>query len=90
MPLFYDIWTAKEADIKGIGSGLSCPLEIFSVVPLQSAPRPVILHAPTPSERDGWQLANVRSPVTGCAAALARSAAWKPFRAFQMSELHPT
>jgi 4'-phosphopantetheinyl transferase len=66
--LFFQLWAGKEAFIKGIGLGLSCPLASFSVAPLRVGPRRVVPDHSAAAEHTGWQLANLQLLATRYAA----------------------
>lgn len=61
---FFNAWTRKEAVVKAIGTGLSMPLQAFSVSLTPGEPARVIAGAP------GWRLAALPAPP-GFTAALA-------------------
>jgi 4'-phosphopantetheinyl transferase len=67
---FFRIWTRKEAFIKAIGEGLSCPLDSFAVsVDRDEAARVIQLHGDADAAR-AWQL-HAFQPAPRYAGALA-------------------
>jgi 4'-phosphopantetheinyl transferase len=67
---FFDCWTRKEAYIKGIGEGLSMPLDQFSVSVLPQE-YPVLLHNEKDANEDTlWSLRTLE-PLAGYSAAIA-------------------
>ena len=53
---FYKIWTSKEAFVKAIGYGLSCPLDTFSVPFLSKDPIKIIKVNSSVAEASKWSL----------------------------------
>ncbi|MBG86503.1 MAG: hypothetical protein CMO80_06340 [Verrucomicrobiales bacterium] len=73
---FFEVWTGKEAFIKGTGRGLQCPLDGFSVVPTGTE-----LRAVEGPESDGdWLVANLESALKGYHAAVAQHGKWLPIQ----------
>ncbi len=56
---FYELWTLKEALLKGLGSGLSIPLTEFAVRLRPDRP-PAVACGKTTSAVDSWKFANLR------------------------------
>jgi 4'-phosphopantetheinyl transferase len=78
---FYRCWTRKEAFIKAIGAGLSCPLDAFEVTFLPGEP-PALQRLDLPGEqREKWRLFDI-SPQNDFSAAVATDAAVMNLRAF--------
>lgn len=67
---FFDCWTRKEAYIKGIGLGLSRPLDQFEVAFAPGEPARLLSVAPDPDDVARWSLYGF-NPASGYAAALA-------------------
>lgn len=72
---FYQIWTAKEALIKAIGTGLSLPLDSFDVS-LDSGVR-ILATRPNSIEASKWSLQLLNAPE-GYSACLATEGALDP------------
>lgn len=66
---FFRCWTRKEAFIKGLGHGLSHPLDAFSVT-LGAGEPARLIDTGVPGEADGWTLESLAAPP-GYVAALA-------------------
>ena len=66
---FFSCWTRKEAFVKALGEGLSCPLDSFdvSVAPDEQRIRPTT--RPDASEAERWRIYSVNS-FAGYAAAV--------------------
>lgn len=78
---FYACWTRKEAFIKAIGAGLSCPLDAFEVSFLPGEPA-ALLRLELPGEqRENWRLVDI-SPDEKFSAAIATDKAISTLRAF--------
>ena len=52
---FFELWTLKEAYVKGVGAGLSHPLNSFGFV--LDEPSSIGFDLPTPAEADSWYFA---------------------------------
>jgi 4'-phosphopantetheinyl transferase len=76
MPLFFTIWTAKEAVIKAVGGGLSIQLASFSVLPVRSAWGAVENLGGDP-KLDGWHVAALPSEPGYRAAMAAPGDGWE-------------
>lgn len=68
---FYDIWTGKEAYIKGLGFGLSHPLRTFSVARNEGAPDVVVQDWSDKSPATDWHVRWISLPIEGYTAAVA-------------------
>lgn len=75
---FFACWTCKEAYIKGLGHGLSRPLESFSVS-FDSQSSDILLNVENnPLESNRWNLSKL-TPIPGYAAAVAVEGEKRPF-----------
>lgn len=82
---FYCCWTRKEAFIKALGAGLSCPLDAFEVTFLAGEP-PALLRLDLPGEmRENWQLFDI-SPLDRFSAAVATDVAVTKLRTFEWND----
>ncbi|MEA2489650.1 MAG: 4-phosphopantetheinyl transferase [Acidobacteriota bacterium] len=76
IPLFFTIWTAKEAVIKAVGGGLSIQLASFSVLPVRSEWGAVENLGGDPM-LDGWHVAALPSEPGYRAAVAAPGIDWE-------------
>jgi 4'-phosphopantetheinyl transferase len=67
---FFHVWSRKEAFIKGVGRGLSMPLDAFVVSVDPAASHVALDVADDPREKGRWSLASIR-PKDGYVGALA-------------------
>jgi 4'-phosphopantetheinyl transferase len=67
---FFNCWTRKEAFIKGLGDGLSMPLDHFDVSLAPGEPAKILRVDNTPGDDSGWSLDSF-SPAPGYVAAIA-------------------
>jgi 4'-phosphopantetheinyl transferase len=79
IPLFFTIWTAKEAVIKAVGGGLSIQLASFSVLPVCSEWGAVENLGGDP-KLDGWHVAALPSELGYRAAVAAAGTDWEIVR----------
>jgi 4'-phosphopantetheinyl transferase len=79
LPLFFTIWTAKEAVIKAVGGGLSIQLASFSVLPVCSEWGAVENLGGDP-KLDGWHVAALPSEPGYRAAVAAAGTDWEIVR----------
>ena len=73
--LFYLLWTRKEAYLKACGTGLSHPLNAFSVMPTLAVPPDPVMHCPDPAAQDRWYCYGLPAPDGYAAAAVTAGAA---------------
>jgi 4'-phosphopantetheinyl transferase len=74
---FFNCWTRKEAFIKAIGEGLSCPLKSFEVTLRPDEPAQLLYVRGRQTEAAGWQL-HALEPLPGfVGAVLAERGAWQ-------------
>ena len=74
---FFAVWTAKEAVVKAVGSGLGAALASFTVPERMETFSPVACHVPDERELHGWFVKALDAPPGYCAAVAARGAAWE-------------
>jgi 4'-phosphopantetheinyl transferase len=67
---FYRCWTIKEAYIKGLGGGLSIPLDHFDVALTPGTPAAILATRPDPTQADRWAI-TLLDPGPGYTGALA-------------------
>ncbi len=83
---FFSCWTRKEAFIKAIGDGLSCPLNSFRVSLLPDSDARLIHINNDSAAAEKWTLHDL--PIApGCVAALAYSAARRSVSIFHVGSL---
>ncbi len=68
---FFEIWTRKEAYVKGLGVGLSHPLGKFSVAPEDGAATTKVIDWTAHDPDADWHVRSLTLPRPGYAAALA-------------------
>jgi 4'-phosphopantetheinyl transferase len=66
---FFKCWTRKEAFIKALGDGLSCPLADFDVSLMSGEPAKLLNVGWAPEETSRWCIEDINA-VAGCAAAV--------------------
>lgn len=86
---FYRGWTSKESYLKATGSGLSFPLNKFSVSLNPHQPAKLIEVVDQPDEIDRWHLTAL-DPLPGFAAAILFDAARSEQIQLQQWSLHPS
>lgn len=69
---FFRCWTRKEAFIKAVGQGLSCPLDRFRVTLTPGAPAALQEIAWAPDDVGQWTLANLEPGAGYAGAVMAR------------------
>lgn len=79
---FFNCWTRKEAYIKAIGEGLSCPLNVFDVTLAPGEPARLLRIRGSETAAAAWSLFSLE-PGTGFGAAVAI-----PGRNWQLSYWH--
>lgn len=72
--VFFGLWTRKEAVVKALGSGLSLPLDSFSVSVPPARPRLLRMPAGDPPLDGPWSLADVACGTDYAATVAVRSA----------------
>jgi 4'-phosphopantetheinyl transferase len=73
---FFNCWTRKEAFVKALGSGLSCPLDRFDVSLAPGQPARILRVADAPGGHHGWRLEAFAPAARFVAAVVARSPRW--------------
>lgn len=82
---FFNCWTRKEAFIKAIGEGLSCPLKSFAVTLRPDEPARLVQIRGSQTEAARWQLHSL-TPLPGTVGAvLAEGHNWR-LRCWQWTE----
>ena len=66
---FFKCWTRKEAFVKALGDGLSCPLRDFDVSLTPGKPAKLLNVGWAPEETSCWCIEDINA-VAGCAAAV--------------------
>lgn len=66
---FYKCWTRKEAFIKALGDGLTCPLADFDVSLMLGEPARLLNVGWAPEEASRWCMEDIDG-IAGCAAAI--------------------
>lgn len=74
---FFDCWTRKEAFVKAVGEGMSCPPDAFDVsVAPGAGPRAIAVRRELPDSR-GWSLRSMDVHPAYAAAVVAEGADWE-------------
>jgi len=91
VPAFFRCWTKKEAVVKAMGDGLSCPLEAFEVG-IDSSPSERIVEARSPLTNvvSSWRVVSIQTEAPYTAAVASGPASWRlttygPMRFEQLS-----
>jgi 4'-phosphopantetheinyl transferase len=79
---FFNCWTRKEAFIKAIGEGLSCPLHSFDVTLQPGEPAELLAVRGSGFSADHWELRDLR-PAAGFAGAVIAAGKGWPLRTWQ-------
>jgi 4'-phosphopantetheinyl transferase len=78
MQAFFNCWTRKEAFIKAIGEGLSCPLNSFSVTLRPDEPAQLLHVGGSQMEAARWQLQSLAPAPDFVGAVLVEGNDWNP------------
>ena len=74
---FFNCWTRKEAFIKVIGEGLSCPLDSFDVTLKPGDPAELLQVKGSTAEAARWELRNLNPAVGYAGAVIAEGKGWQ-------------
>jgi len=74
---FFNCWTRKEAYIKAIGEGLSCPLHLFDVTLAMDEPARLLATRVNSEDASKWSLHNLDVGAGHKAAVIAEGTDWQ-------------
>jgi 4'-phosphopantetheinyl transferase len=74
---FFNCWTRKEAFIKVIGEGLSCPLDSFDVTLKPGEPAELLQVKGSPEAAARWKLQNLEPAAGYAGAVIAEGREWQ-------------
>ncbi|MCP4421506.1 MAG: 4'-phosphopantetheinyl transferase superfamily protein, partial [Chloroflexi bacterium] len=74
---FFNCWTRKEAFIKVIGEGLSCPLDSFDVTLKPGEPTKLLQVKGSEVDAAHWRLENLEAAVGYAGAVIAEGQKWQ-------------
>lgn len=74
---FFNCWTRKEAFIKVIGEGLSCPLDSFDVTLKPGDPAKLLQVKGSPEAAARWELHNLEPAMGYAAAVIVEGSGWQ-------------
>ncbi|HEX2047333.1 MAG TPA: 4'-phosphopantetheinyl transferase superfamily protein [Acidimicrobiales bacterium] len=75
-PAFFAVWTAKEAVVKAVGTGLGVTLSSFTVPPQTEAFTPITYDGGSAEDLHGWCVRAIEAPAGYCAAVAVRGTGW--------------
>ena len=84
---FYNCWTRKEAFIKAIGEGLTCPLDSFDVTLIPGEPAQLLQVKGSAAEANKWRLQSL-NPVEGYVGAIIATGQDWQLNCWQWTEFH--